>query len=121
MNNNRRYYLHQRIKGIAKYNPISKEISIPNNVDSALKNRYLIELRDVFYYNVQLSIPVGADFITENVIRTEKMLAESIRHTKRLQKSIVDLQNSCDHKMGDGSEALMNGGKCLICFKNLTV
>lgn len=119
--------MHQRIKRIADYNPISKEISIPNNVDSALKNRYIIELRDKFNYNIQLSIPIGSAYITDTVKRLNGLLEKSRKETTKLQKAIDALQNSCEHKMDDGADAFVviahthrEINECLICKKTVT-
>lgn len=51
---NRRYRLHQKIKNIVKYSSKSKEIFVFQDDEQLFKNKYILELRDKFYYNVQL-------------------------------------------------------------------
>ncbi|MEO6176971.1 MAG: hypothetical protein ABIP27_17595 [Flavobacterium circumlabens] len=51
---NRRYKLHQKIKGLFEYHGKQKTVIIPWNYD--LQNEFVIELRDKFRYNIQYSI-----------------------------------------------------------------
>lgn len=50
----RRYKLHQKIKHLAKYNAKLREILVFHENDYVLTNKYIVELRDKFKYNVQL-------------------------------------------------------------------
>lgn len=51
---NRRYRLHQKIKGLVKYNAATKEVFLFQDDEHLFNNRYIVELRDKFYYNIQL-------------------------------------------------------------------
>lgn len=50
----RRYKLHQKIKHLAKYNAKLREKLVFHENDFVLTNKYIIELRDKFKYNIQL-------------------------------------------------------------------
>lgn len=127
MRDNRRYYLHQRIKHFAEYNAYRKEVSVPNNASEAIKNKYVIELRDKYAYNIQLTIPAGPEYLIEvsNTLKTK--LEKANAELTSIQKAINVIQNSCEHKMNDGSWAWRviaythkEVNECLICKKRVT-
>lgn len=51
----KRYRLHQKIKGIYRYQAISKTIYVPSTDD--LTNKYLRELYENHNYSIQFEIP----------------------------------------------------------------
>ena len=54
---NRRYYLHQKIKKLVKYNARDKTCFLPAASGSELTgNRWIQELKNVFGYSVQFQI-----------------------------------------------------------------
>lgn len=55
-NRNRRYYLHQKIKLMYKYQARHRTVFIPANAEELSLKKQLHELRDKFGYNLQLSI-----------------------------------------------------------------
>jgi hypothetical protein len=52
----RKYRLHQKIKGLYRYQYITKTIFVPCNDD--LQNKYLLELQNNYNYQIQLEIPL---------------------------------------------------------------
>lgn len=51
---NRRYKLHQKIKGKYRYEAQKKTVYVPHDDD--LENKDLNELKTKFHYNIQLEI-----------------------------------------------------------------
>lgn len=105
MRDNRRYYLHQRIKRIADYNALRKEVSVPNNAAEVMKNKYVIELRDKFGYNIQLTIPAGPEYLIQVIETLFEKRDKTKRELRDIQKAIDVIQNSCEHKMNNGLPA----------------
>jgi hypothetical protein len=52
----RKYRLHQKIKGLYRYQSSAKTIFVPCNED--LQNKYLLELQNNYNYQIQLEIPL---------------------------------------------------------------
>lgn len=53
--NNRRYKLHQRIKGKYRYEPQQKTVYVPFDDEQA--DKAVNELKNRFNYNIQTEIP----------------------------------------------------------------
>lgn len=51
---NRRYRLHQKIKNLVHYDAKGHVIYVFQNDEYLFKNKYILELRDKFYYQIQL-------------------------------------------------------------------
>ncbi len=52
----RKYRLHQKIKGLFRYQSSTKTIFVPYNDD--LQNKFLLELQNNYNYQIQLEIPL---------------------------------------------------------------
>jgi acetone carboxylase gamma subunit len=127
MRDNRRYYLHQRIKNLADYNAIRKEVSVPNDATEVMKNKYVIELRDKFGYNIQLTIPAGPEYLIQVIETLIEKRDKAKKELRSIQKAIDVIQNSCEHKMNDGTSAWKviahthkEISQCQICKKEVT-
>lgn len=127
MRDNRRYYLHQRIKNLADYNAIRKEVSVPNDATDVMKNKYVIELRDKFGYNIQLTIPAGPEYFIQVIDQLTEKMNIAKKAFQSLSKAIDVMQNGCEHKMADGSSAWKiiahthkEISQCQICKKEVT-
>lgn len=102
MRDNRRYYLHQRIKHFADYDARRKEVSVPNDATEVMKNKYVIELRDKFGYNIQLTVAAGPEYLSEVVETLIQKRDKAKKELRSIQKAIDVIQNSCEHKTSDG-------------------
>ena len=100
---------------------------MPNDATEVMNNKYVIELRDRFFYNIQLTIPAGPEYLVEVVETLIEKREKAKKELRSIQKAIDIIQNSCEHKKNNGLSAWEVKGhthkeisQCFICKMEVT-